>query len=189
MKNARFADVLNDLWDYFVLADPHTLSMFQRAHSLPTNLMQEFASNETGDLAVSTGVVLPMSGIENVPYTVLFRVDPDDASSFDAPSAELQLDRSGYWLHVTSGELYLLTVWYLLDWSEGAQGRATVLRTNRLRPRIAIDVGYYRVEVRGGLPLQDQFMEPTFEVTFVQCDAPPNLQVPDINEPFTLAIR
>ena len=57
----RFTEVLNDLVNYFILGDILLLEM-------------EFTTNESGDRVLAEGIVIPMTGIENYPYTILFNL-------------------------------------------------------------------------------------------------------------------
>ena len=70
----KFTEVLNDLVNYFILGDILLLESWKRANNLSDDLATEFTTNESGDRAFSEGIVIPMSGIENYPYTVLFNL-------------------------------------------------------------------------------------------------------------------
>ena len=67
----KFTEVLNDLVNYFILGDILLLESWKRANNLSDDLATEFTTNESGDSAFSEGIVIPMNGIENYPYTVL----------------------------------------------------------------------------------------------------------------------
>ena len=70
----KFTEVLNDLVNYFILGDILLLESWKRANNLSDDLATEFTTNESGDRAFSEGIVIPMNGIENYPYTVLFNL-------------------------------------------------------------------------------------------------------------------
>ncbi|WP_086930068.1 hypothetical protein [Agarilytica rhodophyticola] len=69
-----YNECLNDLMDYFILADIYHLSEFAETNELSDNLMCEFTSNQSGDKAVNEGIILPICGIENYPYIVCFNM-------------------------------------------------------------------------------------------------------------------
>lgn len=159
----RWSEVLNDCYDLWILADIEVMTSFQQAHGLPDDLLSAFTRGDTVDVAVAQGVLLPMSGIVNQPYTLLFR-GPDDASTFDRPTAELQVDRPGYGLRVTSGALGCITVPYLRQWNVGGLDRLRGAMDRGVRQRIPLEPGFYDVRVRGGL-VDD---EATFEFVLEQ---------------------
>ena len=68
-------EVLNELIDYFLLADIRALLAFKERHQLDDNGHDEFTTDDSGDRAMADGAVLPLAGIENLPYTVLFTFD------------------------------------------------------------------------------------------------------------------
>lgn len=70
MKIYKFEEVLNDLADYFILGDPEYLLQYKEANNLPDDLLTEFTTQETGDIAVQQGVLVPLAGVENYPYTI-----------------------------------------------------------------------------------------------------------------------
>ena len=70
----RFTEVLNDLVNYFILGDILLLENWKCANNLSDDLAMEFTTNESGDRAFAEGIVIPMTGIENYPYTILFNL-------------------------------------------------------------------------------------------------------------------
>ena len=72
----RFTEVLNDLVNYFLLGDILLLENWKQANHLSDDLAMEFTTNESGDRVFSEGIVIPMTGIENYPYTILFNPIP-----------------------------------------------------------------------------------------------------------------
>ena len=73
----RFTEVLNDLVNCFILGDILLLENWKRANNLSDDLAMEFTTNESGDRAFVEGIVIPMTGIENYPYTILFNLSGD----------------------------------------------------------------------------------------------------------------
>ena len=76
----RFTEVLNDLVNYFLLGDILLLKDWKQANHLSDNLAMEFTINESGDRVFAEGIVIPMTGIENYPYTILFNLSGDSIS-------------------------------------------------------------------------------------------------------------
>ena len=108
----KFTEVLNDLVYYFILGDILLLESWKRANNLSDDLATEFTTNESGDRAFSEGIVIPMNGIENYPYTVLFNLSGDKPELCKGES-RLQFRRSGYSLKVDNNMLMLFT-WHIL---------------------------------------------------------------------------
>ncbi|MEZ4322601.1 MAG: hypothetical protein R3F61_34360 [Myxococcota bacterium] len=157
----RFTEVLNDFFDLWILADPEVLTRFQQERGLSDDLVDAFTRGDTVDVALAEGVLLPMSGIVNQPYTVVFR-RPDERSVFDATGAELQVERRGYGLRVTSGVVVLITVPYLRRWNEEGRARLRAAVDAGVRQPVRMDSGFYAVSVLGGSVADDA----TFEVVF-----------------------
>lgn len=99
----KFTEVLNDLINYFILGDILLLSSWKHANNLSDNLSEEFTTNESSDNAFAEGIMLPMSGIENYPYTVLFNFS-GGTPELCKEGSRLQLRRSGYSLKVDKCE-------------------------------------------------------------------------------------
>lgn len=76
----RFTEVLNDLVNYFLLGDILLLEDWKQANHLSDDLAMEFTTNESGDRVFDEGIVIPMAGIENYPYTILFNLSGDSPS-------------------------------------------------------------------------------------------------------------
>ena len=66
----KFTEVLNDLVNYFLLGDILLLEDWKQANHLSDDLAMEFTTNESGDRVFAEGIVSPMTGIENYPYTI-----------------------------------------------------------------------------------------------------------------------
>ena len=73
----KFNEVLNDLINYFILGDILLLESWKQSNNYSDNLAMEFTTNESGDHVVLDGIILPMVGIENYPYTVIFNLSGD----------------------------------------------------------------------------------------------------------------
>ena len=158
----KFTEVLNDLVDYFILGDILLLESWKRANNLSDDLATEFTTNESGDRAFSEGIVIPMSGIENYPYTVLFNLSGDKPELCKGES-RLQFRRSGYSLKVDNNMLMLFT-WHILKQftPEIVKTLFSYYRQNK-KPIVELANGWYHIEILGGETLQDGDYEPTFE--------------------------
>lgn len=167
----KFDEVLNDLMDYFILGDPDYLLQYKKQHNLPDDLLTEFTTEETGDIAVEQGVIVPMIGIENHPYTIYFNLS-ENVSELMKPENVLQHKRDGYCLKVNNGRIYLYTIPYLRDFTEA---KVEALKKFK-QATIALPDGWYTVAVLAGLTNQMteietatgeiekiESMEPTFE--------------------------
>ena len=53
------------------------LEDWKQANHLSDDLAMEFTTNESGDRVFAEGIVIPMTGIENYPYTILFNLSGD----------------------------------------------------------------------------------------------------------------
>ena len=71
----EFSEVLNDLIDYFLVGDIQLLERFKQENGLADDLAHAFTHDDSGDQAVREGVVLPMAGIDNLPYRIIFTLD------------------------------------------------------------------------------------------------------------------
>ena len=67
----KFTEVLNDLVNYFLLGDIQLLEEWKKGNNLSDNLAMEFTTTESAEAAVCNGIILPMAGIENYPYTII----------------------------------------------------------------------------------------------------------------------
>ncbi|MDR6968157.1 hypothetical protein J2X31_002172 [Flavobacterium arsenatis] len=170
-KNYKFNEVLNDLMDYFILGDPDYLLQYKAHKGLPDDLLTEFTTKETGDIAVENGVIVPMIGIENYPYTIYFNLSTETPELLK-PENKLQHKRGGYCLKVENERIYLYTIPYLKDFT------ATKIEAlKKYKPAtIELQNGWYSVTILGGLTRQIieikdtngnikkiETMEPTFE--------------------------
>lgn len=170
-KLYKFDEILNDLMDYFILGDPDYLLQYKVDKNLPNDLLTEFTTKETGDVVVEDGVIIPMIGIENYPYTIYFNLSTETPELLK-PESKLQHKCDGYCLRVENSRIYLYTIPYLKDF--------TLAKIESLKKykaaTIEIQNGWYSVTILGGLTKQIieidnargnikkiESMEPTFE--------------------------
>lgn len=181
----RFTEVLNDLINYFILGDILLLEQWKNKKSLPDDLAAEFTRNENGDHAVIDGIILPMTGIENYPYTIIFNLS-DDTPELLKEKSRLQHRRSGYSLRISNNILMLYT-WRILE-------QFTPERVHTLleyykqheRPLIELENGWYSVEVLGGEILVDSHYEPAFEFILRKTNNSQSASEVDVSYPFTI---
>nr|WP_175799768.1 hypothetical protein [Burkholderia anthina] len=167
----EFSEVLNDLVDYFLIGDVLLLKRYQETHGLPDNLASAFTTNDSGDHAVLEGVVIPLAGIENHPYTIIFTLDGDTPELLKAES-RLQHRRGGYVLRVAHRSIMLYT-WRILERFTDDSVNALLARYREPgRPAIEIDNGWYDVEVLGGEVPRNGWFEPAFEFVLKKTDEP-----------------
>lgn len=192
-KLYKFDEVLNDLMDYFILGDPDYLLHYKTDKGLPDDLLTEFTTEETGDIAVENGVVVPMIGIENYPYTIYFNLSTETPELLK-PESQLQHRRDGYCLRVENGRIYLYTIPYLTDFTA-----TKVEALKKYKPAtIEIQNGWYSVTILGGLTKQIttinatngtiekmETMEPTFEFILSPAIEKPNYTA-DFSYPFKI---
>ena len=158
----RFTEVLNDLVNYFLLGDILLLEDWKQANHLSDDLAMEFTTNESGDRVFDEGIVIPMTGIENYPYTILFNLS-GDRPELCKERNRLQLRKSGYSLKVAHNMLLLFT-WPILKQftPEKVKTLISYYRQNK-KPIVELANGWYHIEILGGETLQDGDYEPTFE--------------------------
>lgn len=180
----KFSEVLNDLVDYFLLGDIELLAQWKESHSLADNLAGEFTTNESADLAVAEGIFLPMSGIANYPYTIIFTWAEETPQLLEDAN-RLQFRRGGYTLRVEHQLLTLFTWPILRCFTEEAV--AALLERYKLqnRPMIAVPNGWYSIEVLGGETLQDGVYEPTLEFILRQTERQESGDI-ELNARFTI---
>ncbi|MBD8574304.1 hypothetical protein IFR09_05260 [Pseudomonas syringae] len=183
----EFPEVLNDLIDYFLLGDIRRLQRFKDEQQLGDDLAAEFVSNDSGDRAVLEGVLIPLAGVENHPYTVLFTLDDTEPELFK-PGSRLQHRRDGYVLQVESGRVHLFT-WRILQdftpvevedllqrYADPAQGRPTIEVAN----------GWYEVQVLAGEIEREGSLQPAFEFILSLREGPLQVRGVDINYRFAV---
>lgn len=104
----KFNQVLNDLTDYFILGDISLLNSWKKQNGLKDDLSLEFTTNESGDNAVREGIILPMRGIANYPYTIIFNFLEDKPELLKEEN-RLQVRQGGYSLKVENNAIMLFT--------------------------------------------------------------------------------
>ncbi|CAH0533339.1 hypothetical protein VST7929_01205 [Vibrio stylophorae] len=176
----QYTECLNDLMDYFILTDIEGLTTYQEEEGLQADLLTEFTSNESGDCAVESGVMVPLAGIENYPYILYFNLGVH--SVFEQRHSDLQHRQSGYVLQVVSGRVYLLTMPLLRDWPTLS---AVVVAH---KPYLDIANGWYQVTVHIGETQQESGWEPTLEFMFEPVAQKPALKA-DINYRYGIDAR
>ena len=193
MASYKFSEILNDLVDYFLLGDPHYLLQYKAERALPDDLLTEFTTQETGDQVVTDGILIPLSQVNNYPYTIIFNLD-DDPPELLREGNDLQIRQDGYRLKVEHGRIYLFTMPYLRQFT-----KETVARLEQLQ-RAAIDIsnGWYQVSIlagqtkqlstfagKNGEMLTHIVMEPTFEFLIKPVTGAPDY-AGDINRSFAI---
>ena len=168
MTLIKFEEVLNDLVDYFLLGDPLLLMDYKNDKQLPDDLMEEFTTSMDGDRIVEEGIIIPLSRVENYPYTIYFNM-PGDSPELFKNTSRLQVQQDGYKLQVKYGAVYLFTVPYLRKFTN-ERLENLIKRTTK----ITLPNGWYRVSVLGGETEQETGMEPTFEFLITPVSEEPN---------------
>ncbi|WP_087500163.1 hypothetical protein [Pseudomonas sp. SID14000] len=158
----EFSEVLNDLVDYFLLGDIQLLERFKQEHELPDDLAHAFTHGDSGDQAVREGVVLPLAGVDNLPYRILFTLD-NHTPALCEPGSRLKHRRNGYVLQVEHGALMLYTWRILQHFTPKTLGDLMARYQVPGRPIIELDNGWYDVEVLAGALVRDGLYEPAFE--------------------------
>lgn len=188
----KFEEVLNDLMDYFILGDPDYLLQYKIENNLPDDLLTEFTTEETGDQVVEEGVIVPMIGVENHPYTVYFNLS-DEIPELLKPENQVRHQRDGYCLKVVNNRIYLFTMPYLRDFTEA---KVEALKKFK-QTEINLANGWYSVVILAGLTKQKveietvsgeikefESMEPTFEFILK-----PAVEKPSYNADFTYPFK
>ncbi|WP_420212149.1 hypothetical protein ACN8ZM_19880 [Burkholderia aenigmatica] len=181
----EFPEVLNDLVDYFLVGDLLLLKRYQEQHGLSDDVATAFTTSDSGDRAVQEGVVIPLAGIENHPYTVIFTLD-DATPELLKTGSRLQHRRDGYVLRVEHRSIMLYT-WRMLERVNDATVNALLARYREPgRPVIEIDNGWYQVDILGGEVPRNGWFEPVFEFVLKKTDAPGDASQVDINYLFSI---
>ena len=158
----KFTEVLNDLVNYFLLGGHFVTAGLEAGKSSSDDLAMEFTTNESGDRVFAEGIIIPMTGIENYPYTILFNLS-GDRPELCKEKNRLQFRKSGYSLKVEHNTLMLFT-WPILErfTLEKVQDLISYYRAHK-KPIIELANGWYHIEILGGETLQNGDYEPTFE--------------------------
>lgn len=183
----EFTEVLNDLIDYFLLADIRALQDFSSRHGLPPDLADAFTTTDAAERAATEGALLPIPGVENHPYTVAFVTAPD-TPELGAPGAQVVHRGEAYALRIDHGSLELFTWRILEDFSERSVDSLLERYARSAGPRIALEVGWYRVDVLAGwLPRADG-AEAAFEFVLTKVRDRPTSTNVDLERRYPLIV-
>lgn len=165
----QFNEILNDLVNYFFLGDLLLLQDWKQEHHLSDQLSMEFTTNESADLAMEEGIFLPMYGIENYPYTILFTFETEPAQLLKKEN-RLQFCYDDYSIKVAHHELMLYTWPLLTDFTPEHVDAWINQGKQRGKAIIELDNGWYHVTVLGGECLKAEVWEPTLEFILQRID-------------------
>ena len=199
MNVYKFGEVLNDLVNYFILGDVLLLKSWQEQNHLPNDLATVFTTTDDVDNAIVDGILLPMTGINNYPYTIIFNLTNDTPELLRGEN-QLQFRQEGYSLKVENNTLVLFTWPVLYQFTDDNINLLMDSYRKYNKPLIELENGWYSVEILGGETLQEksihnekndsmvQFseLEPTFEFVLKKTDNRERRNV-DIN--FNFAIK
>jgi hypothetical protein len=172
MQNKKYAEILNDTINYFLLADIQVLEKYKIENNLPDDLSNEFTNNDLYDKALEDGVVIAMAGIENYPYTIIFSLS-NNSPELLKEGNQLQIRESGYILKVENKQIMLFTWRILHNFSKTKVEELLENYKKGHKAKIEIPNGWYEVEILGGLTLQNGDSEPTFEFLLTPSEAKP----------------
>lgn len=150
MKDYKFTEVLNDPIDYFLLGDVLSLQTYKEQHQLSDNLAKEVTTSEHGDQIIEKGIVIPMSRVENYPYTVYFNLS-GKIPELLKPENELQIRQKGYRLKVENKCISLYTWRILENFTRPHLDTLLDYYDKYNKPKIMVPNGWYTVEILGGL--------------------------------------
>lgn len=178
MKIYKFTEVLNDTISYFLLGDILALKNYKDQNKLPDDLATEFTTNETGDNVVKDGILIPLSDIENFPYTIIFNLS-GEIPELLKDGYDLQVQQNGYILKVENNHVMLFTWWILNNFTNDKIEEQIKHQKEFRKPEIEVENGYYKVEILGGQTVQFieiinqqgektiiKSLEPTYEFIF-----------------------
>lgn len=180
---AKFTEVLNDTLSYFLLGDIELLHDYQVKNGLPNDLATEFTTKETGDWVVEAGIMIPLSQVENLPYTIIFLTD-DEAPELLKEGNDLQIREDGYILNVANGKIMLFTWWILKDFTAEKVKERIEHQHKFGKPQVELENGWYKLSILAGLTQQESSfknqdgetiyitgLEPTFEFVLTKSTA------------------
>lgn len=157
-----FTEVLNDLVNYFFLGDMEALCEWKQNHCLMDDLATEFTSNNSIDQAIEKGLVLPMEGIRNYPYTIIFDIEENQTT----------LLQKEHRLQVEHQNLVLFT-WHILHhFTMDAVKHYMTQQRLYQKPIISLANGWYRISILGGETLRNDIFEPTIEFVLDPIEQP-----------------
>jgi len=181
----EFTEVLNDLIDYFLLADIRALRDFSRRDGLSSDLAEEFTTTDAAERAIAEGALLPIPGVENLPYTVAFVTAPD-TPALGGPGGQIVHRGEAYALRIEHGSLELFTWRILEDFTDSTVDALLGRYARSPGPQIALENGWYRVDVLAGwLPRADG-PEPAFEFVLTKVDERPTSTNVDLDRRYPL---
>ncbi|GAA4173062.1 MULTISPECIES: hypothetical protein [Sphingobacterium] len=180
---AKFTEVLNDTLSYFLLGDIELLHDYQVKNGLPNDLATEFTTKETGDWVVEAGIMIPLSQVENLSYTIIFLTD-DEAPELLKEGNDLQIREDGYILNVANGKIMLFTWWILKDFTAEKVKERIKHQHKFGKPQVELENGWYKLSILAGLTQQESSfknqdgetmyitgLEPTFEFVLTKSTA------------------
>jgi hypothetical protein len=135
--------------DYFILGDPDYLLSYKNDNNFPDDLLTEFTTKETGDEVVKQGIIVPLSGVVNLPYTIYFNFSGTTPELLKNKN-QLQVRQDGYCLKVENGQIYLFTMPYLKHFTKDKLEALKKYKT----ATIQLANGWYSVSVLGGQTIQ-----------------------------------
>lgn len=158
MSTYKFTEELNDLWDYFILADPFTLLDYKKQHDLPNDLITNSTITNFEEEVQKEGKMIPLSGIKNYPYTIYFNLTGDNIELLK-PANNLQIRQDGYLLEVKQEKICLFTIPYLKNFTLETIEKLVKAR----KAQIKVVNGLYSVSILAGQTQQEEGREPTLE--------------------------
>ena len=114
----------------------------------------EFTTNESGDNVVKDGILIPLAGVENYSYTIIFNLSNETPELLKNEN-ELQVRQNGYILKVESSKIMLFTWWILNNFIDEKIDERIEFQTKYNKPQIELENGWYKIEILGGLTQQE----------------------------------
>jgi hypothetical protein len=97
-----------------VIFDPANLEAFCNQHDITSDDIFDFFMShpEVGDLAIKTGVVIPVYTIPALNYRIMIR--QDEASAVN--KQDMKFSYGGFPLQVTSGKIVVADIYAIMEW-------------------------------------------------------------------------
>lgn len=166
-----FTEVLNDLVNYFLLGDMQSLWEWKQKQDLMDDLATEFTSNDSVDQAIQEGLLIPMNGIKNYPYTIIFDIEENQITLLQKEH-RLQFHHQNFYIKVEHETLVLFT-WHILHhFTRDAVEHYIEQQKQFQKPIVSLANGWYHISILGGETLQNDIFEPTIEFVLQQTDRP-----------------
>ncbi|MFM2476244.1 hypothetical protein [Celerinatantimonas sp. MCCC 1A17872] len=143
----RFEGMVNDTYDWFLLADPANVSRFKQTHQLENDLLHVLTTDDIGDTVVSDGILIPLMGINNLAYTIY--LNADEPSVFATQNITPTHQQTGYIIEVINQSVQLFTVPYLTNWDKYLPDLVKYGNNQRL-PKLTLENGWYNLSVNAG---------------------------------------